>query len=179
MFAGLEKLFDWIEKAWDRLIPLVIIVQFQNAVVFRFGIYNRTLKPGLHWKIPIVEEVNQQDVTMSTMRLPPQTLTSKDGKSVVAAIAVKYWIEKIEDYVCKCTDQKDVLIDVAMGTLHDAVKERTWDELCAEPPARAILEQIRKEVNEYGFRIKQVKFIERGNIRSLRLVMPHAANLAN
>ncbi len=174
-----EKLLDMLKEAWEQLCPFVVIVAYQNAGVLRFGRYHRTLRPGFHWKWPLLEEVNQQDVTMTTMRLPPQTLTTKDGRDVVAAIAVKYWIQDVEPYITQVTDQKDFLVDVAMGALHDAIMEQTRDEFDRAPPVRVILEQIRKEVNEYGFRIKSVKFTDRGHMRSLRLVLPHAGNLYN
>lgn len=176
-----EKLLDMLKEGWELLCPFVVIAAYQNAGVLRFGLYHRTLKPGFHWKWPLAEEINQQEVTMTTMRLPPQTLTTKDGKSVVAAIAVKYWLADVQPYITNCTDQKDVLIDVGMGALHDAVMAVTWDELASEPHTvvRAILEQIRKEVNEYGFRIKGIKFTDRGTMKSLRLVLPHGGALSN
>ncbi len=172
----LEKLIDLLAGAWHRLCPLEIVEAYNRGVVLRFGVYHRTIEPGLHWKWPVLEDVVSVLACITTMPLPPQTLTTKDDKSVVVAAIVKYQIAKPEPYVTDIWDQKDVLSDVAMGAVQQAVSGATWDELVAAPPEEKILKAVRKETLRYGFDVMKVTFTDIGKIRSLRLIQAQRAD---
>lgn len=167
---GLDKLFDWIEKGWDSIRPWEIVEAYNKGVVLRFGRYHRTLEPGIHWKWPWAEDVVSVLACITTLPLPPQTLTSADDVGVVVAAVVKYEIAKPEPYVTEIWDQRDVLQDVAMGAIRQAVNAIDYKTLIAQPPERGVLEAVRKEVNRYGFRIHAVTFTDLGRVRSLRLI---------
>lgn len=174
-----EKLIEIALQFWHNIVPFVVIIQYQMAGVFRFGRYHRTLGPGFHWKYPFVEEVNQQDSTPTTMRLPPQTLTSKDGKCVIAAVIINYQIKDIEKYLCEITDQKDVLVDTVMGAVHLAIRNVDWAATLANPPEKEIVDAVRDRVNKYGFKVHAVTFTDLGEVWSLRLIQPHGKDISN
>lgn len=174
-----DRLWDWLAQARDHVLPFVVIVAYQNAGVFRWGKYHRTLAPGFHWKIPLMDEVVQADVCTTTMRLPPQTLTTKDGKSIVAAVIVNYQIVDVRPYLCDITDQRDVLIDNVMGAVLLAIGSQAWEASLREPPERFIMNLARDRVARYGIRVNAVTFIDLGYVKSIRLIQPHGKDLAN
>ena len=171
-----ERLIDLIVGAWHRLCPLEIIEAYNTGVVLRFGVYHRTLAPGLHWKWPVFEDVVSVLSCITTMPLQPQTLTTSDDKSVVVAAIVKYQISKPEPYVTDIWDQKDVLADVAMGAVQQAVSAATWAELVSTPPEEKILKAVRRETLRYGFDVQKVTFTDIGKIRSIRLIQAQRAD---
>ncbi len=75
-------------EPWQRLIPLIpwalgvmILLSFvfdasytvephQQAVVLRFGKYHATTAPGLHFKLPIIDQVLKASVEEHGLRLP-------------------------------------------------------------------------------------------------------------
>lgn len=176
-------MFDWIrdilQAVGGHLRFWVVIDAYQNGGVLRFGKYSRTLAAGIHWKIPFVEVVNEQNVSLTTMRLPPQTLTTKDNVGVVAAAMVRYSIKDVEPYICGVTDQADVLIDVSMGAILKAITEATYEQLLAQLPEAKVTTAVRAKVNRYGFKIEEITFTDFAKVRSIRLIQPHAGNLAN
>lgn len=174
-----DRLWELLAQVWNHLLPFEVVDVYQNAGVLRLGNYHRTAAPGLHWKIPFVDVFNTQNTSISTTRLPPQTLTTKDDVSVVAAAMLRYRIEDVKPYICECTDQADVLIDVAMGAILKAVGEATYEELLKEMPHEKVATAVRRKVNRYGFKIEEVTFTDFGRVPSIRLIQPHAANLAN
>jgi len=171
-----EKLIDLLVGAWHRLCPLEIIEAYNKGVVLRFGVYHRTLETGLHWKWPVLEDVVSVLACVTTMPLQPQTLTTSDDKSVVVAAIVKYQISKPEPYVTDIWDQKDVLADVAMGSVQQAVSGATYTELVSAPPEEKILKMVRKETLRYGFDVLKVTFTDIGKIRSIRLIQAQRAD---
>lgn len=174
-----EKLLDIIASGWHLIAPFCVVVAYQNGGVLRFGKYHRTLPPGFHWKWPLVEDVNTQDVSMTTMRMPPQTLTTLDGRAIIAAVIVNYNIRNIEPYITDITDQKDVLIDTVMGAVHVAIREKEWAAIRRMPPEKEIVDAVRDKMNKYGFKINAITFTDLGEVRSLRLIQPHGKDISN
>lgn len=175
----LEKLLELLTSCWDRLSPAEVIDPYENGVVLRLGRYHRTLAPGFHWKWPLVEKVVQVLTCTTTMRLPPQTLTTKDDVGVVVAAIIKFQITKPDVYVTDIWDQHDVLADVTMGAVRIAISRLTYAELVASPPEAQVMELTRKDVNPFGFRVQKITFTDLGKVRSIRLIQPHQGNIAN
>lgn len=174
-----DKILDWLDRGWTWIKPFNVIDAFEKGAVLRLGCFNRALEPGLHWKWPLVEQVIEITTCETTMRLAPQTLTTKDGVGVVAAVVVKYEIKNIEPYVTRIFDAKDVLADVTMGAVRKVVTTTEYAALMADPPEKAILATVRGEVNEYGFRVHRVTFVDLAKVRSIRLIQAAPLDLDN
>ena len=69
-----DKLIEIITHWWLQLTPAIIIRDYEEAVLLRFGIFKRVLKPGLHLKIPLFDEVIDQHVVVTTLSLDAQSL---------------------------------------------------------------------------------------------------------
>jgi modulator of FtsH protease HflK len=176
----LERLLDLIVAAWDRMAPFVVVEAWENVAILRWGRYVRTLTPGFHWKWPLVEDSYGTVVTITTTRLPHQTVTTSDGKIITCAAIIRYSIRDIRPYYTEITDQKDVLIDTAMGAVRQAIREATLEQTLSEPPERRVLELMRRNLNEYGFKIHAVTFSTLAHMRTLRLIIGEPpANLDN
>lgn len=174
-----EKLIDLVVQLWNRISPAQIIKVYETGAVLRFGKYNRTAEPGLCWKWPVVEDVVEVNSVITTLRLPPQSLTTKDGYGVVIEAIVKYQVVNVQAYVTQIWDQHDVLADVTMGSIHRAVKEHSWQELLEQSPEQRVLQFVRNEVNRFGFKIHNITFTSLGRVRSLRLIQQVAKDIDN
>jgi regulator of protease activity HflC (stomatin/prohibitin superfamily) len=174
-----DKVLDWVDRGWTWVKPFNVIDVFEKGAVLRFGKFHRSLEPGLHWKWPMVEQVIEITTCTTTMRLPPQTLTTKDGIGIVATAVVKYEIKDIRPYVTEVFDAKDVLGDVTMGAVRKAVSNQEYASLMADPPESNILSTVRKEVNDYGFKVHRVTFIDLAKVRSIRLISSSPIDLDN
>lgn len=193
----LDRLWEILANIWHDLLPWIVIDPYQNGGRLRLGCYHSTLTSangvfgyGFHFKIPFADQINTQNVSVTTTRLPPQTLETKDGVSVGVAVQLRFRIENIEPFICGVTDQMDVLIDTAMGAVLSAVMTRTYEEIRTNLAGigkakmadveKAIADRTKQQVEEYGFRIEQVKFTDfSSKVRAYRLITPHAANLFN
>lgn len=174
-----DKILELVAQGWMHLTPCYTVVPSQNAGVLRLGMYLRTDLPGFHWKWPIIDEVNTQDVCVTTMRVPQQTLTTKDRRTIVVAGIIKYRIKDVKPYICDILDQRDVLLDVTMGAVLEEILSRTFDEILDAPPKKEILDRVRDKVNEYGFKVMEFTFTDLGDILTVRLMTPHGKDLAN
>ena len=176
----LERLLDALISGWHWLRPCFVVRAFEKGVVLRFGKYHRDIGPGLHWKWPLVEEPIEVTACITTVRLPAQSLTTKDDVQVTVASIVKYEIIDAKPYCVEIWDQHDVLTDVTMGAIRKATAEADYAGLVASPPESAVLAAVRKEVNRFGFKIHAITFTTFTRARPLMLLNQAAVlNLDN
>lgn len=174
-----EKLIELVVQFWSVVAPCVVVSDWERAAVLRWGRFNRSLEPGYHWKWPVCEMAIEVNTCITTLRLPPQTLTTKDDVSVVVAAIIKYQIADVRPYVTEIWDQHDVLADVTMGAIRNAVLDINYDELIDGAPEEKVLTAVRKEVNRYGFKVHKVTFTDLGKVKSLRLIQQVARDIDN
>jgi len=175
----LEQIAAFLAAWWDRLAAAEIVDVYEGKGVLRWGKYHRTLTPGFHWKWPLAERAVDVLTCETTQRVPPQSLTTKDGVGIVASCIVRYQITDVEKYVSLIWDQSDVLLDVTAGAVRKATCEMNWADLLTTPPEDVVLKLVRAGVNKYGFKIHAVTFIDLAKAHSIRLVQPQAKDLAN
>lgn len=174
-----EKLLELLAQSWHLFAPFGVVDVYEGAGVLRFGCYNRTKAPGFYWKWPLAERAVEVNTCLTTLRLPPQTLTTKDGHVIVVAAIIKYQIDRVEPYISKIWDQNDVLADVTMGAIRKAVSETEFDALRETPPEDTIIKLVRAEVNQYGFKIHKITFTDLGKVMSVRLIQAAGKDIAN
>ncbi|MBJ7553260.1 protease modulator HflC [Marinomonas spartinae] len=78
---------------------MYVVNATQRAVVLRFGeIVDPDVKPGLHFKIPIVNEVKKFDARIQTMDSRPQRYLTLEKKAVIVDSYVKWRIESVSKF---------------------------------------------------------------------------------
>ncbi len=167
---NLEKLFEWLSQFWGYIRPWAIVDQDQSGVILRLGRYSRTIGPGPHWKFPFLELDHTIDIVVTTIELRPQTLTTKDDVSIVISAIVKYQIRDVKPIMLEIRDAEDVLKDVTMGAVNNAITELDYKDIKSTDVERQVLDYVRREVNQYGFKVHKVTFADMGKIVSVRLL---------
>lgn len=179
----IEKFLDLLEKIWTLATPVIFLHPWQGGIVTRWGQYRRTISDERRWfypvKWPFIEDFALTETCETTIRLPPQSIATKDDVPVVVSSIVRYRIRDVKKFICEVWDQKDVLADLTMGAIARTVRSHSYEELMRGDPERDVLKDARAGVNDYGFQIYQVTFTDRSRAKSLRLVMPHAKDLDN
>lgn len=59
-----------------------IVPPYQRGVVERLGRYNRTVSPGLHLLVPVVDSMKRVDMREQVVDVPPQAVITKDNVAV-------------------------------------------------------------------------------------------------
>lgn len=167
-----ERIFDWIDRGWGYIKPFYIVDAYELAGVLRFGKFNRSAGPGIHWKIPFCEKPIEITACVTTVRLPAQYLTTKDDVRVALAAIIKYQVRDVEPYITGIYDQHDVLCDVAEGAIRQQIANANYVDLVVKPPEEEeeVLKAVRAEVNKYGFKVHGVTFTSFTRVRPIMLI---------
>ena len=116
------------------LVLLVISIIFQSVVVVRdtekaillkLGAFERTLDPGLNFKVPFVDSVIKFEGRIRTLDTPPDRVLSSEAKPLSVDSFVKYKIVDAETYYTSTNGGQD---RVAEDTLQRRVKDKLRNE---------------------------------------------------
>ena len=102
MFMGLfDHLWALILDIWDWLIPFRVITEYEQAVVLRWGVWTRTVGPGLRWHWPFgIEEIVEDTVVRRAAYGDVQSCDSKDGIQVNISPIVSVWFPSTAFETC-------------------------------------------------------------------------------
>lgn len=165
----LDKLIDILVNIWDAIVPYVIVLEYQEGVLLRFGKYKRNIKKGFHWKIPIVDETVIEHIAITTTTLPPQSLTTLDGQTIVVKGIIKYKIIDIHKYAILVWDAKDALVDTTCGLIRDTINEKNWEEIRLGKIDGLISRRVKTAAEDYGIEVLWVTLTDISIMKSFRI----------
>lgn len=82
--------------AWNSIY---IVYQTEKAVLLQFGkIQNPDVKPGLHFKVPLMNQVRKFDGRLLTLESPIQRILTKEKKAVMVDAYAKWRVADAEHF---------------------------------------------------------------------------------
>jgi len=164
-----DKIIDVLENIWDSIVPYIIVLEYQEGVLLRFGKYKKVLTKGIHFKIPIIDTPIIEHIAVTTTTLPPQSLTTLDDKTIVVKGIIKYKITDIHKYALLIWDAKDALVDTTCGIIRDTVNEKNWEEIRLGKIDGLISRRVKSAAEEYGIEVIWVTLTDISIMKSFRL----------
>ena len=113
---------------------LYVVKETERAVVLKFGeVVEADVRPGLHFKLPIMNEVKKFDARILTMDSRPQRYLTLEKKAVIVDSYVKWRIESVEKFYT-ATSGDVVIADRVLSSrvdtgLRNQFGERTMHEV--------------------------------------------------
>lgn len=165
-----DRIIELLFELRDWFNPLVVIDEFEEGVVLRWGRYSRTLKPGLHWVWPCsIEDVLTDTVVRTTSYLDVQSLTTRDGHPINSSPIIIYKIGNIKRWLLEVDDAEDALHDLTYG-LNDALTSETdLADIHELEYAEQLTAMVAEEAVNWGGRVLDIKFSDRARSKSLRV----------
>jgi len=165
-----EKLIEIITNWASLLAPFVIVNPYEEGVLNRVGKFKKVISPGIHFKIPILDEVVTQYTVTTTLSLPAQSLYTIDKQNIVVKGVVKYKISDVKIFLLEVYDAQDAISDMTQSIIKNIIMSKTVEE-CIDPEIDNILtKKARVEVKKWGVEINQVTLTDLAPIRSFRLI---------
>jgi regulator of protease activity HflC (stomatin/prohibitin superfamily) len=165
-----DRLIDLIGNWIDKLLPFFIVMDYEEAVILRFGKFHKVAKPGLHFRIPIVDEFMTNHVVVTTLSLSPQSLYTKDKQNIVVKGVIKYRIADVQTFLLEVYDAQDAISDMTQSIIKNVIMDKTMDE-CIDPEIdNTLAKKARVEAKKWGVEIQQVTLTDLAPIKSFRLI---------
>lgn len=164
-----DKLIEFLINIIDRILPFYVIHQYQEAVLYRGGRLIGPVKPGLHWKIPLLDTYSEDIVTIDTMRIEEVNVTTLDGKTVTVGCEFDVWIIDIVKAMNDTHDWRSNLKDIARGILSDQLEDKNWEDIKKKTTKNAIERKINERAAEIGSAIGNFNFTDKLITRAFKL----------
>ena len=108
------------------LVQSVVIVRdTEKAILLKLGAFERTLEPGLNFKIPFIDTVTKFEARIRSLDTPPDRVLSSEAKPLNVDSFVKYKIVDAETYYTSTNGGQS---RVAEDTLQRRIKDKLRNE---------------------------------------------------
>jgi regulator of protease activity HflC (stomatin/prohibitin superfamily) len=141
-------------------LPTTVAInkEWEEAIILRFGKFQRLVGPGFFFKWPYVETFLKQDKRIITLDISRQEVLTKDNISVTVDAVVFVKIVNTKDSLVNIRNVWDSVMKYAQTTMRDVVGEIELDELLArrDQVAEKIAQIIDRETADWGVDITTV-----------------------
>jgi len=105
-------------------LSMYVVDQRQNAIVFRLGeVVNIKTKPGLYFKVPLVDNVRYFDVRILTIdTAEPERFLTSEKKNVLVDLFVKWRITDVRQYYVSVGGNEALAQTRLLQTINDGMR---------------------------------------------------------
>ena len=155
---------------WNMLFT---VHETQRAILLRFGaVQQADLQPGLHWKLPIADEVKKFNGKVLTVDAPPERYFTSEQKPLMVDSFAKWRIGDVERYYTSTsgdeTRARDLLKERVSEGLRNQISRRDMHEVISGERDQLMLE-LTTSLNEVMAREMGVRVID---VRVKRIDLP-------
>jgi membrane protease subunit HflK len=137
----------------------------ERAVVLRFGKYHDTVRPGLRWNPPLIDEVIKLNITRVRAASLREIMLTQDENIVETKLSVQYVIDDPTAFVLKVLEPERSLQHAAQSALRHVVGDTSMDLVLTEGRAKIAADvqtrlQRYLDMYETGIRVSKVNVDE-------------------
>ncbi len=156
----LSVLFVIIAFVSLMFLPATVAInkEWEEAIVLRFGKFQRLVGPGFFFKWPFAESFLKQDKRIITLDVARQEVMTKDNISVSVDAVVFMKVMNTKDSLVNIQNVWNSVMKYAQTTMRDVVGDVELDELLArrDEIADKIAKIVEKETQDWGVDITSV-----------------------
>ncbi len=137
----------------------------ERAVVLRFGLYNQTKGPGLHWNPPLIDNVTTVNVTRVRLHSTKGEMLTEDLNIVEVNLSVQYSIADARDFVLKVRNPESSLAQASDSALRHIIGSSEMHSVLTEGRERIAIDvatRLQSYLDHYstGIQIEKVNVEE-------------------
>ena len=158
---------------------LFVITELERAVLLRFGkVVQDDLEPGLHVKIPFIDNVRKFDGRVLTLDAPPERFLTLEKKAVIVDSFAKFQVANVETFYTSTSGDifsaSTLLGDRINNGLRNEISKRTLHEVVSgeRDELMAILKTQLDSIAQIELGVKVV------DVRVKRIDLPPEVNLS-
>ena len=141
-------------------LPTTVAInkEWEEAIILRFGKFQRLVGPGFFFKWPYIETFLKQDKRLITLDISRQEVMTKDNISITVDAVVFVKIVNTKDSLVNIRNVWDSVMKIAQTIMRDVVGEIELDELLArrDEVADKIANIVDRETSDWGVDITSV-----------------------
>lgn len=154
----ISQLFKW----W------IIVLPWEAGVRIRLGKHEKVLGPGMHVRIPFFDSAYIQTTRMRMVSISPQTVSTRDGKTLTVVASVGYSIDDLQRLYHALANPESTICNIVQGAISEYVYSNSIEECHPESMEREVMRRL--NASEYGIRFEHVKIVGFAVVKTFRLI---------
>lgn len=156
------------------IFDMVAIVQENHEVLITtWGKYSKTLKPGFHFVIPIMQKAIDVDKSQITLELDQETVITKDNAEVNVTVSINYHVFDTQKYVFQNQDSIESVKEQTKSELRDIIGGKDLNDILNQSnDINAKLQQALNDMTStYGIKVDRINITNLSPIESIQEAM--------
>ena len=156
------------------LMDMIAIVQENHEVLITtWGKYSKTLKPGFHFVIPIMQRAIDVDKSQITLELDQETVITKDNAEVNVTVSINYHVFDTQKYVFQNQDSIESVKEQTKSELRDIIGGKDLNDILNQSnDINAKLQQALNDMTStYGIKVDRINITNLSPIESIQEAM--------
>lgn len=149
----------WHMGMWVLRGFIDIVQQDQKGLYMRLGRYIETVGPGMHIKIPLVDEIFRVSVKERQGYIKQVDAMTQDNVIMKVSLQYTYDISDPIKYRLEVQDPDSIIKEFVQGKLRDIVNTTSMNEVMKKRTeiSRKTMEELEKKEHDYGVHFKLVQ----------------------
>ena len=159
---------------FSLITDMVAIVQENHEVLITtWGKYSKTLKPGFHFVIPIMQRAIDVDKSQITLELDQETVITKDNAEVNVTVSINYHVFDTQKYVFQNQDSIESVKEQTKSELRDIIGGKDLNDILNQSnDINAKLQQALNDMTStYGIKVDRINITNLSPIESIQEAM--------
>ncbi len=140
---------------------IYIVEEQERAVILRLGKFHEEQQPGLNFKIPLIDQKFEENVTITRRESQSVSMLTRDENIVDVTVSAQYRIANLKDFVLNVKGPENSLKQALDSALRHVVGDFTLDQTLTvgrENIAQRVQERMQAYLNIYstGLLVQQV-----------------------
>lgn len=158
--AGLTWFGELVRWVADLIPRWEICRATHGGVKFVRGRKVKPIRPGIYWFWPAVTECVLLPVVRHPVDLPAQSLTTRDGKSVMLSITLVVEVVDVIRALGKTWDVDDMIRDIGRAAAGELVPTLRFSELRGPDVPDDLAKTARRLLRPYGVRVIRARLTD-------------------
>jgi regulator of protease activity HflC (stomatin/prohibitin superfamily) len=136
-----------------------ILREYERAVVFFLGRFQRVMGPGLIIVLPVIQQAVRVDLRTRVFDVPPQDVISRDNVSVKVNAVVYFRVVEPQLAIIQVANFIEATSQLAQTTLRAVLGKHDLDQMLAEREKlnTDIQEVLDKQTDAWGIKVSNVE----------------------
>jgi regulator of protease activity HflC (stomatin/prohibitin superfamily) len=175
---GTGALVAWLIADIVLSSAIQLAAQWERAVVFRLGRFQRVRGPGLFTMIPLVDQLRMIDTRVLAVDIPKQQVMTRDNVPVAINAVLFYKVICPELAVIEVQDYRFAISQYAQTSLRDVIGQMSLDQLLTEREqiAESIEQNVMTDIVHWGLEVTGLRLQDIEMPEDLKRIMSRQAS---